>query len=182
MGLTEEQSTRVRKALERLLAEDAATHGERGSVARIARRLGLTGAAVSQLKSRPDGSPGKHGPSLTTAAAIARELGMAPEQLLYDRAPTGTRHRDLVGWATAEARALASPEEVVPHRAVRAVGELPVMFQPQPLDAGYVVALATLWQDYSADAASADVADARAKMAAEDAAAQAPRPARSRRK
>lgn len=172
---------RVRAALEQLLAREVAAGGERGALSRVAARIGLSAPAMSQL--RPRGSaPPKNAPSLPTAAAIARELGMAPEQLLYDRAPTGTRHRDLVGWATAEARALASPEEVVPHRAVRAVGELPVMFQPQPLDAGYVVALATLWQDYSADAASADVADARAKMAAEDAAAQAPRSARSRRK
>lgn len=177
VGLTDEQAKRVRAALARLLDEDATRHGERGAVARVARRLGLTGAAVSQLKARPDGSPGKHSPSLPTAAAIARELGMSPEQLLYGRAPTGALHRDLVGWATAEARALASPEEVVPHRAVRAAGGLPVMFAPQPLDAGYVVALATLWQDYAAEAGDADVADARAKMAAEDAAERGEKPA-----
>ena len=183
-GLTGEQAARVRAGLEKLLTEEAALHGAHGAGARVARRLGLTGAAVSLLRVRPDGSPNKHAPSLPTAAAIARELGMSPEQLLYGRAPTGALHRDLVGWATAEARALASPEEVVPHRAVRAAGALPVMFAPQPLDAGYVVALATLWQDYAAEAADADVADARAKMAAEDAAerdekpAARPRPAR----
>lgn len=184
VGLTEQQTARVRAALARLLAEDAARNGQRGSVARVAQRLGVTGAAVSQLKAREDGKPSKHAPSLTTAAAIARELGMAPEQLLYERPPSGVLHRDLVGWALAEERALASPEEVVPNRAVRAAGGLPVMFTPSPLDPGYVVALATLWQDYSADATRADVAAAQATMAAEDEAAAKPAktPARARKR
>ena len=175
-GLTNEQAARVRAGLEKLLAEEAALHGTHGAGARVARRLGLTGAAVSLLRVRADGSASKHSPSLPTTAAIARELGVSPEQLLYGRAPTGALHRDLAGWATAEARALAAPEEVVPHRAVRAVGGLPAMFQPQPLDAGYVIALATLWQDYAAEADDADVVDARAKMAAEDAAERGQKP------
>lgn len=184
VGLTEQQTARVRAGLERLLADDAARNGQRGAVARVAQRLGVTAAAVSQLKARPDGTPSKHAPSLTTAAAIARELGMAPEQLLYDRPRAGVLHRDLVGWATAQDRALAAPEELVPRAAVLAAGDLPVMFSPSPLDAGYVVALATLWQDYCADAGAADLERVKATMRAEDEAAAKPAktPARTRKR
>lgn len=183
-GLTDEQVARVLAALATLVEQETKRGGERGAIKRVADRLGVSDAAVSQLRPRRDGQPPKNKPSHATAAAIARELGWSPEQLIYGRAPAGVLHRDLVGWALAEERALAAPEELVPHRAVRAAGGLPVMFAPSPLDAGYVVALATLWQDYSADAARADVAAAQATMKAEDEAAAKPAktPARTRKR
>ena len=72
-GLTDEQVARVLDALERLIADEGVSGGSHGALARVARRLGVTGAALSQIRARSDGKPAKHRPSHATAAIIARD-------------------------------------------------------------------------------------------------------------
>ena len=74
-SLPDDAVERVRTAIEELIDLEK-QNGVRGAIARAAARLGITGPALSQIRS------GKNKPSYATAEAVAKALGRDPQVLL----------------------------------------------------------------------------------------------------